>query len=37
MLEQPDGGGHVAFPSGPFPGNADWLPQRLLSHFDPVE
>jgi hypothetical protein len=37
VLEQPDGGGHVAFPSGPFPGNADWLPQRVLSHFDPVE
>jgi predicted alpha/beta-fold hydrolase len=37
VLEQPDGGGHVAFPSGPFPGNADWLPQRVLRHFDPVE
>jgi len=37
VLEQPDSGGHVAFPSGPFPGNADWLPQRVLSHFDPVE
>ncbi len=33
-LEQPDSGGHVAFPSGPFPGNLDWLPQRLLQHFD---
>ncbi|MFZ5493701.1 MAG: YheT family hydrolase, partial [Pseudomonadota bacterium] len=33
-LEQPDTGGHVAFPSGPFPGNADWLPARLLHHFD---
>lgn len=33
-LEQPDTGGHVAFPSGPFPGNALWLPQRLLRHFD---
>jgi predicted alpha/beta-fold hydrolase len=29
-LEQPDDGGHVAFPSGPFPGNIDWLPQRIL-------
>lgn len=33
-LEQPEAGGHVAFPSGPFPGNAHWLPQRLLQHFD---
>lgn len=32
-LEQPATGGHVAFPSGPFPGNIDWLPQRLLQHF----
>lgn len=34
VLEQPAGGGHVAFPSGPFPGNADWLPARLMRHFD---
>jgi predicted alpha/beta-fold hydrolase len=33
-LEQPETGGHVAFPSGPFPGNIDWLPQRLIQHFD---
>lgn len=33
-LEQPETGGHVAFPSGPFPGSARWLPQRLLQHFD---
>src|SRR5512139_39398 len=33
-LEQPETGGHVAFPSGPFPGNLDWLPQRLMQHFD---
>ena len=33
-LEQPETGGHVAFPSGPFPGNPRWLPQRLLQHFD---
>ncbi|MGK2951907.1 MAG: hydrolase [Thiobacillus sp.] len=33
-LEQPDSGGHVAFPSGPFPGNLDWLPRRLMQHFD---
>ncbi|MDP1572792.1 MAG: alpha/beta fold hydrolase [Thiobacillus sp.] len=32
-LEQPTSGGHVAFPSGPFPGNLDWLPQRLMQHF----
>ncbi len=35
-LEQPETGGHVAFPSGPFPGNVEWLPQRLLQHFDSV-
>jgi predicted alpha/beta-fold hydrolase len=33
-LEQPATGGHVAFPSGPFPGNIDWLPRRLMQHFD---
>ncbi len=33
-LEQPAAGGHVAFPSGPFPGHADWLPARILHHFD---
>lgn len=34
MLEQPKTGGHVAFPSGPFPGNVRWLPKRLLLFFD---
>lgn len=34
ILEQPKTGGHVAFPSGPFPGNVRWLPQRLFQHFD---
>ena len=34
-LDQPETGGHVAFPSGPFPGNPDWLPQRLMQHFAP--
>jgi predicted alpha/beta-fold hydrolase len=33
ILEQPATGGHVAFPSGPFPGRLDWLPRRLLQHF----
>ena len=33
-LEQPATGGHVSFPSGPFPGNLDWLSQRLMQHFD---
>lgn len=37
VLDQPDSGGHVAFPSGPFPGNADWLPQRILHHFDTAD
>ena len=32
-LEQPAGGGRVGFVSGPFPGNLDWLPQRLLHFF----
>jgi len=32
-LEQPAEGGHVGFVSGPFPGNLDWLPQRLLHFF----
>lgn len=34
MLEQPQTGGHVAFPSGPFPGNVRWLPTRLFQFFD---
>ena len=29
-LEQPEEGGHVGFVSGAFPGNLDWLPQRIL-------
>lgn len=32
-LEQPEEGGHVAFPGGPFPGNIDWLPGRILDFF----
>ena len=34
MLEQPPHGGHVAFPTGPFPGRIDWLALRLIQHFD---
>lgn len=34
-LEQPDTGGHASFPSGPFPGNLDWVPRRLMAHFEP--
>jgi predicted alpha/beta-fold hydrolase len=34
ILDQPATGGHVAFPSGPFPGNLDWLPRHLMQHFD---
>ena len=34
MLEQPETGGHVAFPTGPFPGNIDWLPERLFEFLD---
>ena len=33
-IEQPATGGHVSFPSGPFPGNLDWLSLRLMQHFD---
>jgi len=32
-LEQPENGGHVGFVTGSFPGNLDWLPQRLLHFF----
>jgi len=33
-LELPARGGHVGFVSGPFPGNLDWLPSRILSFFE---
>jgi hypothetical protein len=33
LLDQPDEGGHGGFPSGPFPGNLEWLPRRLLDFF----
>lgn len=29
-------GGHVGFPAGVVPGTPEWLPQRLLQHFDSV-
>jgi predicted alpha/beta-fold hydrolase len=32
-LERPEQGGHAGFVSGRFPGNLDWLPQRLLEFF----
>jgi len=32
-LDFPEGGGHTGFASGPFPGNLDWLPERLLAFF----
>jgi len=32
-LDFPEGGGHTGFASGPFPGNLDWLPERLLDFF----
>jgi hypothetical protein len=36
-VEFPPRGGHVAFVSGSFPGNIDWLPARLLHFFDHQE
>ncbi len=32
-LDLPDTGGHVGFVSGRFPGNIDWLTQRILQFF----
>ena len=32
-LEQPEEGGHCAFVAGPFPGNLDWLPRRIVGFF----
>ena len=32
-LHQPAEGGHVGFTTGPFPGNANWLPARLARFF----
>lgn len=33
LLHQPPQGGHVGFSSGRFPGNLNWLPQRLATFF----
>ncbi|HRQ57324.1 MAG TPA: alpha/beta fold hydrolase [Azoarcus taiwanensis] len=33
-FECPPRGGHVGFLHGNWPGSLDWLPQRLLAHFD---
>jgi len=33
-LEFPDGGGHVGFATGPFPGNLDWMPARVIGFFE---
>ncbi len=33
-LEFPVRGGHVGFVSGPFPGNIEWLPTRVLHFFE---
>jgi predicted alpha/beta-fold hydrolase len=32
-LEQPRHGGHAGFVHGPYPGNLEWLPARLLHFF----
>ena len=34
--ELPEGGGHVGFLSGRFPGSHGWLPERLISGFERV-
>ena len=33
-LEFPARGGHVGFVAGPFPGNIEWLPRRILHFFE---
>lgn len=33
-LEYPEQGGHVGFGTGPFPGQLDWLPRRILAFID---
>lgn len=34
LFECTDQGGHVGFLRGPWPGNLDWLPQRLITFFE---
>ncbi len=34
-LQYTDGGGHVGFVHGPFPGRLDWLPGRVIAFFAP--
>ena len=34
VREFPEGGGHVGFVSGRFPGHLGWLPARLISYFE---
>ena len=34
VLERTRGGGHAGYVSGPFPGRATWLPQRLHSFYE---
>lgn len=36
-LEQPEEGGHVGFVTGPFPGQLDWMPKRVMHYFDSFE
>jgi predicted alpha/beta-fold hydrolase len=34
LLHQPEQGGHAGFPTGRFPGNLNWLPNRLGRFFE---
>ncbi len=34
LCEFPEQGGHVGFVGAPFPGNLDWLPQRVTEFFE---
>lgn len=36
-LEQPEQGGHAGFVSGPFPGNLDWMPRRVLDYLETAD
>lgn len=35
-LEQTEEGGHVGFVSGPFPGGLEWMPERVMAHFEAI-